>query len=339
MAAVLLTGAFGVSGTVVADQGGRGGSWDVAAPNIADFSTKCSYAKQTSAVDPIVMHGMSMSAHLHQFFGAGGITPYTTPADLRARTSNYCPVSVTDPAAPTQVIPDNSAYWFPALYPTNAKTTPIRPFYQLSYYRNAAIDPKTIQPFPQDLSMIAGDSRALLPQQSHVAWSCVASSTDKTPDLATISPTCPVQNLAVPAKAYILRLIVTFPNCLGAGGALPNFTPAMTYSIDNPAYPNTSKWPKICPGGYTPIPQIEIGARWPMILFPSAAGRYDLSQATLASDLVTNPDGSITGASGTTAHADFMSGWTTAQIQDLITNCYYVTPPINCGAFGNGNGG
>lgn len=339
MAVLSLAAALGVPGTAEPGAGGAGVSPLVTAPNIADFSTKCSYAKETASVDPIAAPGVATSAHLHQFFGAGGMTSTTTPADLRARTTNYCPVSVTDPADTTKVLPDNSSYWFPALYTTPAKTTAVRPYYVLSYYRNAAIDPQTIQAFPQDLSMIAGNARAVVPQLSHVSFDCVASTTDRTLAQPTIPTTCPVQNQAVPAKAYLLRLIITFPDCLGSGAALPNFTSSMTYSIDNPAYPLTSKWPKICPVGYTPIPQIDVGARWPLTSFPSVAGAYDLSTASLASDLMTNPDGSISGANGTTAHADFMSGWTTAQIDDLIANCYHVTPPINCGAFGNGTGG
>ena len=339
LAAISIIAALSATGTVVAANGNDISSPNVKAPNIADYSTKCSYAKEVASVDPILFHGVAQSPHLHQFFGADGITSTTTPADLRARTTNYCPVSVTDPADPTKVLPDNSAYWFPALFTTLTKTTLVRPYYVLSYYRNAAIDPQTIQAFPQDLSMVAGDSHAVDPQPAHVAFNCVASSTDQTVPQPTIPLACPVQNGAVPPKSYVLRLIVTFPDCLSSGASLPNFTPWMMYSIDNPAYPATSKWPKICPDGYPPIPQLDIGARWPMTSFPIVAGLYDLSQATLDSDLMVNQDGTITGGNGTTAHADFMSGWTDSQIADLITNCYHVIPPINCGAFGNGTGG
>jgi len=120
----------------------------------------------------------------------------------------------------------------------------------------------------------------------------------------------------------------------------------MTYAIDNPDYPDSSKWRKICPEGYTPIPQLDIEPRWPLTVFPMVIGVRDLSQATLASDnmkLMAMKGGGMdpvakTGGHGMTAHGDFMSGWTTDEIIDLITNCYHIGTPKNCGHFGNGHG-
>lgn len=323
------------SGAAVIPASGDVGNVDpLAAPNTASWSTKCSYSKQTSPADPIREFG-SPGTMMHSFFGADGVTRTTTPADLRARTSNFCAVSVNDPLHPRVMIPDNSAYWYPALYTTRAKRTGVNPFYLLSYYRNAFLDPQTIRPFPRDLAMVGGDSKATTRQVSNVAYVCIARS-DQSRSRTTIPATCPIQNRDNPPVPYTLRATVAFPNCVRSDASLPNYTHRMTYAVANPAFPANSVWPLICPGRYSPIPQISIAARWPLTAFPVVNGRYDLTGATLSSDLMMMRDGTITGGHGTTLHADFMSGWTAPDIKSLVTNCFH-RAQINCGAFGNGN--
>ncbi|MGI8680785.1 MAG: hypothetical protein ACR2JO_01360 [Mycobacteriales bacterium] len=92
---------------------------------------------------------------------------------------------------------------------------------------------------------------------------------------------------------------------------------------------------------YTPIPQVQVGFRWalrPGMGVTDAAGdptSWNLSSLRLASDAAGQPG-------GITAHMDFMSGWSTAQLTTLMKACYWDgqhTPPgagpTNCGTIGN----
>ncbi|MGI8612540.1 MAG: DUF1996 domain-containing protein [Nocardioidaceae bacterium] len=152
---------------------------------------------------------------------------------------------------------------------------------------------------------------------------------------------CPFKNAA--GDNYLLRLVVTFPNCLqdSSPANLLNYSPYMTYAKDSGQL--NDPYPLTCPDGYTPIPQLQVGVRWPLDQFPTTqidgSKVYDLSHATLASDNMPLNDGTgnISGPNGTTAHADFMSGWTTAELTTLIQNCYHIAQPKNCGIIG-GNG-
>lgn len=293
----------------------------VAAPNTAAWSVKCTYSGQAEAVDPIVSPGVTPSAHLHVFFGQAGITSTTSPLNLRNRATNTC-ISVSNPLNPTVQLVDNAAYWVPALYTTPAETTMQQPWYAFAYYRNAGKDPATIQPFPANLEMVAGDSHATAPQPAHVDWYCI-SQTERTTPQATIPASCPVANSV--GYPYALRADVIFPDCWDGVSTPPNYTPHMAYAVPNPD--TTSRWATVCPTGYTPIPQVQIDARWLLKKFPTDGTTYDLTGATLSSD---------SAPGGLTIHADFLSGWTVAELADLVTNCFHVTPPINCGAYGGG---
>lgn len=326
-AGVLLAGLVTAGAIKTWNSDGAGGaSPHFRAPNDASWSAKCVWSHQSEAVDPIVSYGVPVSAHMHQFLGEDGITSTTTPADLRTRATNFCPVSVSDPTNPTVQLVDNSAYWYPALYLTHDKAVAVRPAYGLFYYRSAGIDPDTVEPFPQDLAMVAGDSHAIGPQLDHVKFYCIAGA-NKTTLQPTIPLSCPMWNADPVPLPYQLKMSVTFPNCISPAAGPPNWTSGMTYAIDNPD--PTSKWLYVCPDGYTPIPSVQFETRWSLAAFPSDGVNYDLFWATLASDTAES------GWHGTTLHADFMSGWLDADLANLVTNCYHVAA-INCGAFGKG---
>ncbi|MGI8576594.1 MAG: DUF1996 domain-containing protein [Nocardioidaceae bacterium] len=316
--------------------------FDGSDPSTGAWSSHCDYSGQTDFTDPIKARGGS-SMHAHVFFGPStNITPIEKPKDLRAAAANICnSATYTLPGRPPTQVPvqDNSAYWVPELLNTNVvkPTQPhgykeIKPAYALVYYRNELVDPTTIEAFPQNLSIVGGNSAATGHQGTTIIqWSCVAGQNYTTPQ-DTIPASCDDQRVnGVNVSPFYLRMVVQFPNCI-----IPQTTEdppglneptAQTYSSGP-----TGSW-QTCPPGYTPIPTIQVGARWDLTktdIIPTGA-TYDLSGLYLSSDLMIP---SAQRVAGETAHADFMSGFTTTDIQNLVQYC--VNAQVNCGYVAGG---
>lgn len=61
----------------------------------------------------------------------------------------------------------------------------------------------------------------------------------------------------------------------------------------------------------------------PALVAPNNQPAWDMSPLKGSSDAMHNLD------HGASAHADFMNGWTQAQIQQLPVDCYYSSPPTS----------
>src|SRR5262249_38118168 len=82
-------------------------------------------------------------------------------------------------------------------------TTPIEPKGATIYYRRGTLAP--VQPFPNGLKMIAGDSKAMSPQDLQITyWNCGVLSGVRP---SSSVPTCP------DTPGSFLRLHVRFPDC------------------------------------------------------------------------------------------------------------------------------
>jgi hypothetical protein len=246
-------------------------------------------------------------------------------------------------------IPDLSSYWAPALKSTNLSPMPwISPDKVLVYYRNAGVDPDTIRPFLQAFSFRAGDPDATLssPQPARVLdWSCVAPKPDGALSVvnsqSTIPLTCPKWRGPGMTNPYSLRLHVYFPNCIKFSTAVTvhgQWQPVdYAYAADIVSPPGV--YTKYCAdAGYDAVPQVQVGVRW---LLTAGTGittkvgdpsKWDLSSLKVASDDSAGQD------DGVSAHADFMSGWSTAQLDTLMKTCFWSgthtpagTGPRNCG--------
>ena len=124
---------------------------------------------------------------MHVFFGNESANASSTLTSLSA-ASTRCDQGL-----------DRASYWAPALYEADTMLTPAG---SVAYYRpGEGVDPATVEPYPDGLEMIAGDSSALIPQStSIVAWTCgTGIARDASP------PTC--------AQGRPLRMLVTFPDC------------------------------------------------------------------------------------------------------------------------------
>jgi hypothetical protein len=131
----------------------------VAARAIPGFEVFCFYS-HSAKDDPIVDPGMPGQAmHQHDFEGNTSANADSTPAQLRASSTN-CALKA-----------DTAAYWTPTLYSHGHAVHPDRLH---SYYRWGNVsDVAHIQPMPANLKMIAGNPMAMSRQSTSViGWNC-----------------------------------------------------------------------------------------------------------------------------------------------------------------------
>jgi hypothetical protein len=109
--------------------------------------------------DPIVMPGMpGMAAHMHDFYGNTGTDASSTTDSLLAGQT-----TCSDPF-------DESGYWVPELMYRGVAHQAAE---MVVYYRAETTPYSDIQPLPQGLRIIAGNSHATRPQSTDVvSWSC-----------------------------------------------------------------------------------------------------------------------------------------------------------------------
>ena len=320
----------------VAFGSGRGAFPDASG---AVWSNACEWTA-FGKIDPIVNYG-GTSMHMHTFVGAGNPSSTMQPEDLQDQVAH--PTSCNGPIMAG--ITDDSAYWVPSLFAADLTPNPngIKPNGGLIYYRNAGVDPQSIHAFPHQLVMIAGDAAATHDQpDEQVVWSCVSPRHDSDQHELNFSPeipqTCPMQNAH--GDPYTLRLVVYFPNCINKNGSVDPHTGQ--YKPDTKHYATIDhsipgeEYPAHCttPGEY-PIPQLQVGFRWPLNAAeglnpdPTDSALWNLRPMRLASDNMPLDGGGQSGIHGMPAHVDFMSGWTQHDLDYLVDNCF--TPPHNCG--------
>jgi hypothetical protein len=234
------------------------------------FSVRC-VLSHTATVDPIVAPGPpgTPSAHEHAFFGSRTTDSDSTAASMRASATS-CALSG-----------DTAGYWVPSLYRDGVRIDAILIF---AYYRGVKVTP--VQPFPDDLRVVAGgDTRtppAPLRPQLSLSWSCV----DKGPYF-TQPPTCEKQKI----KAH-----VHFPDCWNGGG---------TDAADHRSHLAYSAKGGTCPASH-PI-------NLPKLSMHVTYNTRNGAGATLSSD-GTQPG-------GTQLHADFWNTWDLPALSFLVDRC------------------
>lgn len=199
---------------------------------VPQFLVECDYSHAASD-DPIVYPGQPGQSHLHVFFGNTAVDAFTTTADL-ASGGTTCDQPL-----------DKAAYWAPALLRGPEMLQPVG---STAYYRpGVGVDATSVQPYPEGLVMVGGNSGATGEQPlSIVSWSCGAGI-----EREVLPPECS-------ANRY-LRLLVTFPDCwdgvnldsddhhahvaYSAGGACPEGFPVpilqLQFSVEYPVSGST----------------------------------------------------------------------------------------------------
>ena len=241
------------------------------APNVGrlrgvNFVSGCGYSHRAPD-DPIVFPGQPGLSHDHTFIGNDTTNAFSTLATLKAGTSSCRRAG------------DTAAYWVPTLLAAGGKL--VFPSHASVYYRRRTLAP--VQPFPQGLEVVAGNSKATAPQGLMItSWNCgpVAG----IPPQATI-PACP------DARQQGLALHVQFPSCWdGVNLDSPDHKSHMAYATRGR-----------CPADHpVAVPALQVNVRC-----PSAGG----------AGLVLASGGQYSG------HADFFNAWDQTVLAQLVDGC------------------
>lgn len=245
------------------------------------FHADCLLSHRASD-DPIVFRRGPGASHRHDFFGSRSTNAFSTNRSLRRAPTNCIRTNSRGAGRA-----DRSAYWVPTLY---VHGRPVAPTSVGAYYSTGFRDLASIEPFPPDLRVIAGDSRGAPPTDRSgervIAWSCegreiVAGS-------SRVAPTCGSR----------LRLNIRFPDCWnGAESDSRDHKSHMAYSRQA----RSGNRRRVCPGSHPKqVPVLQLGVGYP-----------------------TGGGPSVLLASGTidTAHADFMNGWDKRKLAKLVRLC------------------
>lgn len=124
--------------------------------------------------DAIAKFNKPNATHLHTFFGNTGSKYNTTYESLMNSGDSTCSGGVAN----------KSSYWIPAMVDKDHKV--IEPAEFLVYYKN--YDPANVQPLPNGIKLIVGDSTATQPQGSIVKFYCSTGGGSATSEIPNCAP-------------------------------------------------------------------------------------------------------------------------------------------------------
>ncbi|KAF8531664.1 hypothetical protein JB92DRAFT_2675225, partial [Gautieria morchelliformis] len=277
-------------------------------------------------MDPLVSPGAA-SGHVHTIQGGSNFA--LTLGDTTLLQSTCTSSLVKD---------DKSDYWTPKLYfqdPTNYSFISVPMFYMNVYYFFEATD-DVIKAFEPGHRMLIGDPTLRTPPATGgvsitdtnagtpqpVQWTCPRSNTDVPtyppnsdglhgvgigdPNNKAAGVGFPDQNCD--GFASPLRADIHFPSCYHPAAGLDNYKQNMQF----PSSKGTTGGKQNCPPGWVHTPHIFYEVYWNTPLFK------DLWTPGQGKQPFVLANGDPTGYS---LHADFISGWNPATLQQIIDNC------------------
>lgn len=259
------------------------------------FRTVCDFTHMAFD-DPIVYPGQPGRSHLHAFFGNAGTTANSTAQSIATSGNSSCRGGIVN----------RTAYWVPAMIDT-VDGTPLKPTASNFYYKTgyAGISPRSVQPLPAGLRMIAGDAKNAAPS-GPFRFSCNVAGNPVL--MGPGIPNCP-------AGAELVQMIF-FPQCWdGANLDSPDHKSHM-------AYPSGGACPATHP---VPVPEITFN-----IVYKVPAANATL-RWRLASD---NYDPAL--PAGYSSHGDWFNGWKVDIMDAFIKNCDQAAADCHSHLLGDG---
>ena len=265
-------------------------------PQGAAFSVGCRYS-HSGPFDPIVDPGNSAGSHLHDFLGNTGTNENSTSSTLRPGPTNC------------RSDGDRSAYWVPSLFQRQLDGTfkHFPPVEVTIYYEGFAWGDHQrnaqVEPIPEGLVMITGESTATSPQpQEKVVWYCGGG----IPQGPYGAPNC------APDPTYggtpSLWAIVSFPSCWDGRLDSGNHKDHLTH---------TPHWLP-CPISHpTRIARIKMIIRYAPI-WGGPDAEVDGSPGAIK---LSSAGGTGDGRAVHSMHADFMEGWDGVALQQAHRAC------------------
>lgn len=242
-----------------------------------NFVENCRFS-HAAPDDPIVFPGKAGASHHHTFVGNRSTNAFSTYESLRASRT-----SCVNRA-------DTAAYWVPTLL---NGATPVVPDGATIYYRRGTL--AAVEPFPDNLRVIAGDAKATGPQSKRVTfWNCGVLT--GVPPSSTI-PACPS------GRGSFLRLHIRFPDCWnGTSLDSADHQSHMAYSVRAQ-----------CPSTHPiAVPAVELIVRY-----------RGLTPSVGANALALSSGGQLS------AHGDFLNAWQPSALERLVDDC--LNALVHCG--------
>lgn len=255
------------------------------------FRLVCKYS-HFNFDDSIVFPNQPGASHLHMYFNNTSADNTLLPENIRTRGNSTCEGGIAN----------RSAYWTPAIIDTGIdgkKGQPIIPFELWVYYKEGHTLPKPhdVSVLPTGLRMIAGDSKAIKPQNGRIVnYSCKSRASIAYKEM----PNCigPDQ----------LNTTIMFPECWdGVNLDSPDHRSHLAYPIRINVSTNTYSCPTTHP---VILPKVSFHYHYKIPL------GQDTSHFRLASDMY---DPALPG--GYSLHADWMNGWDPAIMKTWTDYC------------------
>jgi hypothetical protein len=245
-------------------------------PGNAAFRAACEYS-HFGTDDPIIHPGKPGAAHLHMFFGNTELNAFTTEESLINSGGSTC----------SGFELNRSGYWIPALL--DGRGNAVVPDQIILYYKTK--DPSRVQPMPQGLQMLAGNTDSETFQTSDtLSWGCG-------PNGRHYNKTNRIPN----CNGDTINASIVFPNCWDGKNK---------GSSDFKSHLRTVKDNERCPSSHpVRMPKISILVYWP--------GTNSVAGWHLSSDRT----GGFNAPPGGTLHADWWGGWNDDAMNLWINGC------------------
>jgi hypothetical protein len=250
------------------------------------FHSDCFYS-HSAQVDPIVNPGTA-SGHMHSFFGARSTNANSTNKTIQGPSTNAPGGRFLTTCVRTDTPwsdSDRSAYWVPTLY---RGATPIESARVQAGYSQNLHDINSLEPFPDDLRVIVGDSTGQAPD-FHV--SCIGETLERANVAAGKFPTC----------ADRLFMFLRFQDCWdGVNGDSADHKSHMAKS-----YLTRVEGVQVsaCPASHpVAVPMLQLAFTFQVDGAPGSELRF--SSGNLR-----------------TFHGDFMNGWDPDKLRALVDRC------------------
>ena len=272
--------------------------------------------------DAIIAPNKKDAAHHHSYFGNNAIDYKAHNDPERINDSNHIK-NIGRPSCRGGTA-NRSAYWMPTLYDASGK--PQDPEFIVMYYKPGEIDHKTIQPFPEGLTIIAGNAGAVKEQDQYLRWTCFTPGVDNTPGVDKYNYTWPYPVVIPTGDAACqvgdqLKTHLRFPQCWDGVNLkdVDHDDDPTNDDDDHPDNPHSHMAYMINPPGigYTcpdthPVPLPRLSFEF----------RYDVESGTtdgwhLSSDRMNG----LNKPGGMTFHADWMNGWDTEILNTWVKHC------------------
>lgn len=276
------------------------------------FRVKCEVS-HFAYDDPIVHPGQPGRAHLHMFFGNTEANAYSTFDSLLNTGTGTCNGEDLN----------RTAYWIPAVL--DGQGNALIPDQIMVYYKNDNFRlngaNERVEPFPDNLRMIAGNAAAVSPQtdftgdwraQTIVSFSCGPAYRSNDRRQALI-PDCR-------GSGNQLEMQIAFPQCVDEA--------AGTYRSDqrHTSYSENGYYGVRCPESHP----TDISSVMYRIFFRPDSYGGSLTDLHLSSDI--KMDRILPG--GTTAHADWFGAWHPQAMDLWVENCNNTRADCETGLLG-----